>query len=247
MGQLLQYMMVKQGRAQTANTVRTFAQEIGGDDQLSAENAEDLGLILDLKNRVHTLENEKRVEKSLKLWGQMRLKIRDRKLQDREKQVADLEKELTAKQSELKATKEAAERDHELISKMSSNSGVNSDVDEKLSKILGAVGTMGAMGTMSNLFSDEEDTEDLENKLRALKEELQVKEEQLAEFDKMRDEIKDENVQSLMSHMGQLQQKLSTQKMENFRFEGRLDEIREVLKAQAETIEGCEPKFTSFS
>merc|ERR1719242_549605 len=239
MGQLLQYMMVKQGRAQTANTVKTFAQEIGGDDHLSDENAEDLGLILDLKNRVHTLENEKRVEKSLKLWGQMRLKIRDRKLKDREKQVANLEKELTAKESELNATRDAAERDHELMTKLASERGVPSDVDEKLSKILSTVGSMGnlQMGTMSNLFSDTEE-EDLEQQMRMLKEELHIKEEQIAEFDKLREDLEDENVQNLMSHMGMLQQKLSAQKMENFRFEGRLDEIRDVLKAQAETIEG---------
>merc|ERR1712198_806905 len=65
------------------NQVSAFSSEA----KLTAEELEDLPRILELQGRIHQLENDKRVEKSLKLWSNMRLKIRDRKLKQREEDV----------------------------------------------------------------------------------------------------------------------------------------------------------------
>eukprot|EP00492_Amphilonche_elongata_P000296 TRINITY_DN1151_c0_g1_i3.p1 TRINITY_DN1151_c0_g1~~TRINITY_DN1151_c0_g1_i3.p1 ORF type:complete len:435 (-),score=121.09 TRINITY_DN1151_c0_g1_i3:133-1437(-) len=97
MDDLRTYMLIKKGAEHDANAVQDFQAELGdgADVGISMMSTEELGEILELKNKVHQLENEKRVERTMKLWGNMRLRIRDRKLKARERQVEDLHLEKT--------------------------------------------------------------------------------------------------------------------------------------------------------
>jgi len=89
------YMMIRQGRMHDAEQVENFSQEIGG--KAGLELVTDTGALqemLELKNAVHQLENEKRVEQTMKLWESMRLRIRDRKLKKKELEVQKLSTKL---------------------------------------------------------------------------------------------------------------------------------------------------------
>jgi len=89
------YMMIRKGRQNDAAQVEKFSEEIGG--KAGLELITDTGALqemLELRNAVHQLENEKRVESTMKLWESMRLRIRDRKLKKRELEVQKLQTKL---------------------------------------------------------------------------------------------------------------------------------------------------------
>ena len=50
---------------------------MGDADVIANMSSDELNQILELKTQIHKLENEKRVERTMKLWGNMRLRIRD--------------------------------------------------------------------------------------------------------------------------------------------------------------------------
>jgi len=99
MDDLRTYILIAKGNEHDANTIQVFQEELGGNvgdaDVIANMSSDELNQILELKTQIHKLENEKRVERTMKLWGNMRLRIRDRKLKAREQQVKDLDMEKT--------------------------------------------------------------------------------------------------------------------------------------------------------
>lgn len=97
------YMMIVEGKRHDVEQVQNFAVEMGGVSHSDAlgmmQDTESLQEILELKNKVHQLENEKRVESTMKLWESMRLRIRDRKLKKKEDEVLALQTKLKVIQS----------------------------------------------------------------------------------------------------------------------------------------------------
>merc|ERR1712110_1078450 len=59
-----------------------------------------------------------------------------------------------------------------------------------------------------------------------------------AQFESVKEAIENKQMQVLVTDLGNLQQKYTNQKMKNHRMEGRLMEIRKVLREQALKIEG---------
>jgi len=238
LNELKDYLMVKIAVSHQHHLVRSFREEVGGNHSHEIVSGDNLQTLLDLKHQVHVLENEKRVEKSLKLWGQMRLKMRDRKLKAKEEEVLALERKLTTQKSEItdmhKKFDNIYTKDHELLEKMSENmQGMQASpqIEAQLNNLVTLVGMGGGSG--SGGIPDAK----LEDELRECKAKLEVQEEQMEQFRSVQDAIENNQVQVLVANLGDLQQKYSTQKIRNTRMEGRLMEIRKVLNEQARKIE----------
>merc|ERR1719461_768227 len=79
--------------------------------------------------------------------------------------------------------------------------------------------------------------EKLEQDLAEANAKISAQEDQIAQLEKIKKAITDENMQLLVSDMAMLQQKYSDQKTKSHRWEGRVMEIRKVLNEQARKIE----------
>ena len=97
LGQLKDYFMIKKGQAHAHKMIKDFHADVGG-----SVGHEEMSIVIELQQKLHELENKMRIEKSLKLWGQMRLKMRDRKLKEQEENVKEMESRLTQQSSEVR-------------------------------------------------------------------------------------------------------------------------------------------------
>jgi len=100
---IIQYIMTRMGFEHDHAMIENFHTEIedkkaAGDSLNSGKpmilGHEQLPLILELKSELHRLRNEHRVERTMKLWSTMRVKLRDRALKEM-KQAADLHRQET--------------------------------------------------------------------------------------------------------------------------------------------------------
>lgn len=222
----------------------------GGEGKaLSAEELADLPRILELQNRVHQLENDKRVEKSLKLWSNMRLKIRDRKLKQREEDVLNLERKITEKTEELQAIHK---RDHDLINTMSEafskGGGVTaSNVEDQLNHIMQAIektqrevkeithfGGLNKTGTVDP---------EIEAKLISALNKVKAHEETIAAYESLKESLETENDKSMFTHFASIQAKVSSKNLEVLTLQGRLEEIRDMLRHQARKIDSLKQQI----
>jgi len=227
---LHQFMLIKQGQNNVLSAVKDFSAEMGGDDAM-LDNMENMDVLLDLKQQIHQLENEKRVEKSLKLWGQMRLKIRDRKLKTREMQVAALESKLSAKTDELDNVNTGMMAD--IKNKLDGFQGGSGGgaVDQKLDMILTAAGAGGFGAAAAG------PDEKIEAELHQVQQQCMVYEEQIESMKAMLNNVENDQMQALVGDMGALQSKLSQVKLDNVRCEGQMLAIRQHLSVQSRTID----------
>merc|ERR550532_337726 len=94
--------------------IKDFHADVGG-----SVGHEEMGIVIELQQKLHELENQMRIEKSLKLWGQMRLKMRDRKLKEKEAEVTNLSHTLSMKQEQIEELRTEMETvhkaDHDLL------------------------------------------------------------------------------------------------------------------------------------
>jgi len=242
LGQLKDYFMIKKGQAHAHKMIKDFHADVGG-----SVGHEEMSIVIELQQKLHELENKMRIEKSLKLWGQMRLKMRDRKLKEQDENVKQMESRLTQQSSEIsllhKDIANIHKKDHDLLAQISSEiqspntraSMASPKMEAQLDKIdsiMTLVG-MGGAGAGGGAMMNEK----LEQDLAEANAKISTQEDQIAQLEKIKKAITDENMQLLVSDMAMLQQKYSDQKIKSHRWEGRVMEIRNVLNEQARKIE----------
>jgi len=188
MDDLRTYVLIAKGNEHDANTIQVFQEELGatGADAHVVANmsSDELNQILELKTQIHKLENEKRVERTMKLWGNMRLRIRDRKLKAREQQVKDLDMEktqlsrhLSERTFALEEKKKEIQRAADELSHMKTAFDVLKRQDHE---------TMQAMS--SSLSEEKKTLQDIKEKLMKEHEELKTANDQLTkEMGEMRE------------------------------------------------------------
>jgi len=242
---LFGYLLHKYSEQHDQDTIAGFSSEYHGGDgeDLNAEELADLPRILEFQNRIHQLENDKRVEKSLKLWSNMRLKIRDRKLKQREEDVLALERKVTEKTEELQAIHK---RDHDLINTMSEafskTGGVVSDsnVEDQLNHIMQAIEkTQREVKEISQFGGLRAGTVDPEIEAKLINALNQVKahEATIAAYESLKESLESENDKSMFTHFASIQAKVSSKNLEVLTLQGRLEEIRDILRFQARNID----------
>lgn len=240
-GYLLHKYTEEHEQAQIADFSSEFHGGHGGN--LTAEELQDLPRILEYQNRIHQLENDKRVEKSLKLWSNMRLKIRDRKLAQREKDVLNLERKITEKTNELQAIHK---RDHDLINTMSEafskTGGVvdGSNIEDQLNHIMQAIEkTQREVKEITQFGGIRSSTVDPEIEAKLIHALNQVKshEETISAYESLKESLETENDKSMFTHFASIQAKVSEKNLEVLTLQGRLEEIRDILRHQARKID----------
>jgi len=220
-----------------------FSEDMGAGKALTAEELTDLPRILQLQNRIHQLENDTRVEKSLKLWSNMRLKIRDRKLKQREEDVLNLERKITSKNEQLL---ELQDRDHQLLTQMSEafqkGGGVvgGDNLEDQLNLIMQAiektsrdVKEMQLHGGMAGISADPE----LEQKYKNMVNQCKAHEDTIAAFESLRDSLQNESEKNMFTHFGEIQAKVSQKNLELLTMQGRMEEIRNILRMQGRLVD----------
>eukprot|EP00494_Astrolonche_serrata_P025834 UN26095 len=88
--------------------VREFEKELNDtsvSNILTKGNSSHIQIILELKNCLHRLQHRKTVERTLKLWGHMRLQIRDRNLKEKISEIKDLKRKISKLTSALEDSK----------------------------------------------------------------------------------------------------------------------------------------------
>lgn len=214
---LMDHHLEQVAQAHDAQALEEFAADNEG---MLDVDQEDLPLLLELQSKVHTLENEARVEKSLKLWSNMRLKIRDRKL----------------KESEM-ALMRFQQRDTELVEQLlgaisGSGLGGSPETDMKIEQVRRMCENMLENGVGSSGPDPE-----VSQQLRSAQAQLVVAQEKLAAMDDITAAIDNNDMSKMMTSLNAAQNQLGEQKVENLRLAGRLDEMRDSIKNQAGLID----------
>jgi len=213
--------------------VTAFSQDYHGQAELTTEQMEDLPKILELQHRVHELENDKRVEKSLKLWTQMRVRIRDRKL--REKEDA-----LNAMRSEIDLIHR---KDHQVLENIAhaledGHLAGGGDVDTKLNSIMSELRQISTYGVPGGNADPE-----LERKYTDALNQIKIQEETISEFEGLKDKIANPEAKELMAHFGEVQAKVGKKNLEILELQGRLEEVRHVMRHQGEMVDGLKQQI----
>merc|ERR1719471_1463767 len=235
---LFGWLLEEENDKHDAHQVTLFSKDFHGEEHLEAEHLEDLPQILDLQHRVHQLENDKRVERSLKLWTQMRVRIRDRKLAEKEDEVHDLEARLKMQQSEID---NIHNQDHQTLQKMAhalQDGHMGHDMESKLSSIMNEISNISRNGVPGGHADP-----DLEHKYQEALNQIKVHEQTIHEFKHLEEKIQDAEIKELVHNFGNVQEKIGHKNVEILELQGRLEEVRHVMRHQGEMVDSLKQQI----